>query len=90
MRKKRKGGCALSVALLVAVQSWSLAESERRGKVGILSQFSLSCSNPHFFFFSISLNISGHSQAQGKVHVVEHATSVILGAPISEYSASVL
>jgi hypothetical protein len=55
MRKGRKGGCALSVALLVAVQSWSLAESERRGKVAILTQFSLSCPNPHFFFFFSSL-----------------------------------
>jgi hypothetical protein len=87
MRKGRKGGCALSVALLVAVQSWSLAESERRGKVAILTQFSLSCPNPHFFFF---FRLSEYSQGQGKVHVVSTPRLLILGVPYSEYGASVL
>jgi hypothetical protein len=88
MRKKRKGGCALSVALLVAVQWWSLAEWERRGKVGILSQISLSLKSTPFF-----LHIPEYFcplTSTGQIHVVEHATSVIPGAPFSEYSASVL
>lgn len=89
MRKGRKGGCALSVALLVAVQSWSLAESERRGKVGILTQISLSCSNPHFFFF-ISLNISRRHKDNAKYTWWSTPRLLILGVSISEYSASVL
>jgi hypothetical protein len=66
--------CAVCGAVVVAVVWWSLAESERRGKSWTRhSNLALLLKST---IFHISLNISRRSQAQGKVHVVDHATSV--------------
>jgi hypothetical protein len=74
MRKERKGGCALSVALWVAVLSWFLAE------VGAAWHSWCPHSNialllKSTFFFHLFEDFSPFTNTS-QLHVVDHATSV--------------
>jgi hypothetical protein len=89
MRKGRKGGCALSVALRWSLCCGGLLES-RSGvaKVGLVTQISLSCSNPQIYsYLGIFLAVHQH---KAKYTWWTTPRLLILGVPFSHYSASVL